>query len=354
MSERRGRLRLGIIGTGWIGANRARIAAANRAVAELHLVDVDAAAVEKTGAEVSAASTRQDYRSLLEGDLVDAVIVSTAPETTHHPIARDCLQAGKHVLLEKPMALTLDDADELIALSSDGARLTVGYTQRFVPKFAYVHEQVAARQLGRPVTVMISRHITRALGRKISSRGELGPAQMEATHDIDLALWWLAPARPVRVYAQSVAGIMKPEFGLPDCIWIMVTMDDGTAFTIGANWNLPLESPGFSSVSAEVVGTEGAAFVDESHRDLLMSRVDEGLRRPLATMPGERVGHVYQGPMQAETNHFIESIASGRAPLVTAVEARSAMEVALAAEMSAELGTPVRLPLRESDRARRA
>lgn len=354
MTDRLASLRLGIIGTGWIGANRARIAAANRAVAELHLVDADAGAVAKVGAEVAATSTRQDYRSLLEDDLVDAVIVSTAPETTHHPIARDCLRAGKHVLLEKPMALTLEDADELIALSSDDARLTIGYTQRFVAKFAYVHEQMADQRLGRPVTVMLSRHLTRALGRKISGRGELGPAQMEATHDIDLALWWLAPARPVRVYAQSVAGIMKPEFGLPDCIWIVVTMSDGTAFTIGANWNLPLESPGFSSVSAEIVGTDGAIFVDESHRDLLVSRVDEGLRRPLATMPGERVGHVYQGPMQAETIHFIECIAGGRPPLVTAEQARSAMEVALAAETSAELGTPVRLPLTESDRARRA
>ena len=293
-----------------------------------------------------ATSVVGDYRALLETGRVDAVIISTAPETTHHPIARDCLRAGKHVLLEKPMALTLEDADELIRLAQDASvHLAVGYTQRFVPKFAFVKEQLAGGGLGRAVTVMLSRHITRALGQKISSRGELGPAQMEGTHDIDLALWWLDPARPVRVYAQSVNGIMKPAFGLPDCIWIVVTMDDGTAFTIGANWNLPLESPGFSSVIAEVVGTEGAVFVDESHRDLLLSHVESGLTRPLSSMPGELVGHVYQGPMEAETNHFIECVRGGRPPLVTAEQARLAMEVALAAEMSAEQGGPIRLPL---------
>ncbi|MGH7902979.1 MAG: Gfo/Idh/MocA family protein [Candidatus Dormibacteraceae bacterium] len=348
-------LRLGVIGTGWIGATRAATAAANGSVAELHLAEVDPEARARVGKATGAGSARQDYRELLELDLVDAVIISTAPETTHHPIARDCLRAGKHVLLEKPMALTLPEADELLDLArAAGVRFTVGYTQRFVPKFAYVKERFTEGSLGRAVTIMISRHITRSLGAKISSRGELGPAQMEGTHDIDLALWWLEPARPVRVYAQSVAGIMKDAYGLPDCIWVVVTMEDGSVFTIGANWNLPLEAPGFSSVIAEVVGTNGALFVDESHRDLLLSTVEGGLTRPLSSMPGERVGHVYRGPMEAETNHFIDCASNDLAPVVTAGRARLAMEVALAAELSAEAAAPIELPLAgESPRSRR-
>lgn len=340
------RLRLGVIGTGWIGDIRARIAASNAAVGEIHLADIDRVAVTRTAGATGATSWTEDYRDLLEGDRVDAVIISAAPETTHHPIARACLAAGKHVLLEKPMALTLEESDELVGLArSRGVHFTIGYSQRFLPRFAFVKERLSAGTLGKPVTVMISRHITRALGQKISGRGELGPAQMEATHDIDLALWWLAAAHPVRVYAQSAFGIMKASSGLPDCVWIIVTMSDGSVFTIGANWNLPLESPGFSSVIAEVVGTEGALFVDNSHRDLLMTRVEGGLTRPLATMPGEEVGYVYQGPMEAETNHFLHSVRSQSVPLVTGEEARSAMEVALAAEASAQRGVPIDLPL---------
>lgn len=335
-------LRLGIVGTGWIGENRARTAAADARVAELHLADVDPEAGARAASRTGADSVVTDYHGLLGADAVDAVIVSTAPETTHYPIARDCLRAGKHVLLEKPMALNACEADELLALAhSANLIFTVGYTQRFHPKFAFVKQQVDCGALGAMTTVLISRHLSRDLGAKICGRGDLGPAQMEASHDIDLALWWLAPARPVRVYAQSVNGIMRSQFGLPDCTWIVVTMDDGRAFTIGADWSLPPDVPGFSSVIAEVVGSEGAIFVDESHRDLLVSTVGTGLVRPLSTMPGQRVGAVYQGPMEAETRHFIDCVATGSAPLVQAAQARLTMEVALAAEQSASYGEPV-------------
>ena len=120
---------------------------------------------------------------------------------------------------------------------------------------------------------------------------------------------------------------------------------EATAFTVGANWNLPPEGPGFSAATVEVVATGGAVFIDDSHRDLLLSTVDGGLVRPLSSMPGESVGHLFQGPMAAETDHFIECVARDLDPLVTPEQARRVMEVTLAADLSAELGAPVRLPL---------
>ncbi|HLH70091.1 MAG TPA: Gfo/Idh/MocA family oxidoreductase [Candidatus Dormibacteraeota bacterium] len=336
--------RMGVIGTGWIGRRRALTCASHPLVAELHLADARAEVVEEVAAATGATSVEVDYRRLL--GRVDAVIVSSAPETTHYPIARDCLAAGKHILLEKPMALRLSEADDLLAQAREsGAKLAVGYTQRFSPRFAYVKACVVEGRLGRPVTALVSRHLTRALGERIAGRGELGPAQMEATHDIDLALWWMEGARPVKVYAQSVDGVMRPRHGLPDCTWIVVTNHDGTAFTVGANWNLPPEAPGFSSAMVGFVGTEGAIFIDDSHRDLLLSTVKGGLTRPLSTMPGEQVGHVYRGPMEAETLHFIEAVARDQPVLVTGEQARVVMEVTLAADLSAQLGRPVELPL---------
>lgn len=333
-------VRLGIIGTGWVGTTRARTAAADGYVTQLHLADIVQDRAERAAAETGASSFTGDYRELL--DAVDAVIVSAAPETTHYPIARDCLLAGKHVLLEKPIALTLDEADDLLRLAErSGVTFTVGYSQRFQPKFAFIKEQFDSGALGRPTTIMISRHITRELGAKIASRGALGPAQMEATHDIDLALWWLHPRRPVRIYAQAANGIMLDPYAQPDCVWIVITMEDGIVVTIGADWSLPTESPGYSSVMAEVVGTGGAVFADGSHRDLLVTTAEKGIVRPLSTMPGEPVGKVYQGPMEAETKHFIQCAVTGVPPVVTPGQARLAMEVALAADMSAQQDLPV-------------
>ncbi|MDR0358280.1 MAG: Gfo/Idh/MocA family oxidoreductase [bacterium] len=337
-------VRLGIIGTGWVGLTRARTAASDGRVTELHLADLKSETVRLAAGETNATSFTCDYKELIDADAVDALIVSTAPEDTHYPIARDCLAAGKHVLLEKPMALALDEADDLIEVAeATGATFTVGYSQRFQPKFAFVKEQFDSGALGKLTTILISRHITRELGAKIASRGPLGPVQMEATHDIDLALWWLYPRRPARIYAQSATGIMLDRYGLPDCAWIMITMEDGTVVTIGADWSLPTESPGYSSVMAEVVGTRGGVFVDESHRDLLLTTAQGGIVRPLSTMPGEQVGSVYRGPMEAETKHFIECIAVGRAPVVTARQARLVMEATLAADLSAARNEPISL-----------
>ncbi len=79
----------------------------------------------------------------MKNDAVKVVYISTTPENTHYPIARDCLKAGKHVLLEKPIALELYQADELIAIAKrNGVKFTIGYSQRFNTKFAYAKKKL--------------------------------------------------------------------------------------------------------------------------------------------------------------------------------------------------------------------
>src|SRR6202030_1302870 len=258
------------------------------------------------------------------------------------------LLAGKHVLLEKPIALELAEADKLITLAhSKNLLFTIGYSQRFNPKFAYVKRSIDDGTIGQPVSALVSRHITRNLGNKIGGRIKLSPAAMEATHDIDFLLWCFAPRKPVRVYAQEVRKIMQPAHGVPDCVWIIVTLDDGGAFTIGAGWVLPPAYPNFSSTWMQMVGTEGAIMVDHPHRDVSLNNMKRGIEFPISTMPGEKVAHVYAGPMEAETIHFLECVAWGRQPLVTAEQARMVMQVYQAADQSAEEGRPVDIVSRE-------
>jgi scyllo-inositol 2-dehydrogenase (NAD+) len=240
----------------------------------------------------------------------------------------------------------LKEADEMTALANQaGLKFTIGYTQRFNPKYAYVKQSLANGTLGRPVTALVSRNVSRSIGNKIGGRIRLSPAVMEATHDIDFILWCLEGVKPVRVYSQVVYRIMEQAHGVPDCQWIMVTMEDGTVFTIGAGWALPPGYPHFSTTTIEFVGTEGALLIDDSHRDVVLNTMKGGMVLPLSTMPGEQVGHVYQGPMEAETIHFIEAVALNRPVLVTPEQARQVMEVTLAADLSAERHQPVTLPL---------
>ena len=333
---------VGIIGTGWCGGIRAEVCAASPYVAALHLAEIREPRLKEVADKTKPATATRDYRTLLENQSIDAIIISATPETTHYPMAKESLLAGKHVFLEKPIALELSEADELIDLAHSKKLLfTIGYSQRFNPKFAYVKRSIDDGTIGQPVSALVSRHITRNLGNKIGGRIKLSPAAMEATHDIDFVLWCFAPRRPVRVYAQEVRKIMQPAHGVPDCVWIIVTLDDGCAFAIGAGWVLPPAYPNFSSTWIEMVGTEGAIMVDDTHRDVSLNTMKRGIEFPISTMPGERVAHVYAGPMEAETIHFLECVALNRQPLVTPEHARMVMQVYQAADKSAEEGRPI-------------
>jgi len=341
---------VGIIGTGWCGGIRAETCAAHPLVKSLHIAEIRPERLAEMAAKTAPRTATANYRELLALDEIDAVYISVTPETTHYPIARDCLAAGKHVFLEKPIALELSEADELIALARQrGLKFTIGYSQRFNPKFAYVRKTLREGTIGRPVSALVSRHLSRSLGKKISGRVKLSPAAMEATHDLDFVLWCLEPARPVRVYSQQNFGAFQEASGehIADTQWITVTMDSGLSFVIGAGWSLPPGYPNFSTTWIEFVGTDGVVMVDDSHRDVVLNTVNKGMMLPLSTMPGEAVDHAYAGPMAPETVHFLESVAFDRPVLVTPEHARLVMEVYMAADVSAEKNEPVALPMSE-------
>jgi len=296
--------------------------------------------------QVNPRSATTDYQDLLKIEAISAFMISATPEHTHYPMARDCLLAGKHVLLEKPIALELAEADELIALAKErNLKFTIGYSQRFNHKFAFVKKNLNDGTVGKPVSAVVSRHITRSLGNKISGRVKLSPAAMEATHDIDFVFWCLEPAKPIRVYSQCAWGAMKATRDAPDTQWIMITMDNGVVVTVGAGWTMPPGYPNYSGTWIEFVGTDGMLIVDDTHRDVIVNTMDKGIQLPMSSMPGEQVNHVFAGPMTNETLHFLEAVAYDRPVMVKPEQARQVMEVYIAADISAERNEPVNLPL---------
>src|SRR5258708_19769255 len=118
---------------------------------------------------------------------------------------------------------------------------------------------------------------------------------MESTHDLDFVLWCLAPAKPVRVYSQVNYGAMREASGndIPDLQWVTVTMDSGLSFVVGGGWSLPPGYPNFSSTWIEMIGTEGALVVDDTHRDVMLNTVTNAAAFPLSTYPLETFPHDY-------------------------------------------------------------
>jgi myo-inositol 2-dehydrogenase/D-chiro-inositol 1-dehydrogenase len=339
-------LEVAVIGTGWCGGIRAETLSRTALIKKLHICEIRPERLAEVKALTKPATATLDYQDIVRNDDIKVVYICTTPEGTHFPITRDCLKAGKHVLLEKPIAMELWEADELIALAKRGnLKFTIGYSQRFNTKIAYAKKAVTDGTLGKPVSVMVSRHISRNLGSKIAKRVKLSPAAMESTHDLDFVFWLLEPAKPVRVYSQGAYGYMQPLNGSYDIMWSTVTMDNGVLVAIGGGWNLPPSYPNYCATWIEITGTEGSLFLDDTQRDNWLNTVADGTQFPMSTMPGEQVDHVFAGQMGPETIHFLESVMLDRAPMVSPESARRVMETYIAADLSAQRGEPVDLPL---------
>jgi len=339
-------LECAVIGTGWCGGIRAETLARSALCAKLHICEIRPERLAEIKALTNPATATLDYQDIVKNPDIKVVYICTTPENTHFPIARDCLRAGKHVLLEKPIAMELFEADELIQTAKrSGVKFTIGYSQRFNTKVAYAKKKITDGTLGKPVSVMVSRHLSRSLGKKIAGRTRLSPAAMESTHDLDFVFWLLEPAKPVRVYSQGAYGFMKPVNGSYDIMWSTVTMDNGVLVAVGGGWNLPPSYPNYCATWIEITGTEGSLFLDDTQRDNWLNTVSEGTRFPMSTMPGEQVDHVFAGQMGPETLHFLECVIMDRAPMVSPAGARAVMECYLAADLSAETGEPIDLPM---------
>lgn len=338
------KINVAVIGAGWVGGIRANACASSPLVNELHIAEINLDRGQKIADYSKATSLTTNWKNLINNKSVDAIIIASTPESERFPIVRAALEAKKHVMIEKPIAPTLREADEAIKLIEvNNLKFTIGYTRRFDPKYAFINKSLKSGRLGQPVTCLISRNITREIGNKIKGRSKMSPAAMGGTHSIDFLLWCLQPRLPVKVYSQQAGKLLNKTSETPDHQWIIVTMDDGTTITAGSGWVLPLGQPQYSQSWIEVIGTEGSLTVDDTHREVSVNTTKYGIRYPLSSMPGEQVDHVFAGAMVDETLHFLDAVANDKSVLATAQEARIVMEVTIAADLSAESGEAIYL-----------
>jgi myo-inositol 2-dehydrogenase/D-chiro-inositol 1-dehydrogenase len=335
-----------VIGVGWVGGTRAETLSRTALVDKLHICDIKPDRLAEMKALCKPATATLDYNDIIKNEKISVVYISTTPETNHYPIAKDCLKNGKNVMLEKPIALELWEADELIHIAKqNGLKFTIGYSQRFNTKIAYAKKKINDGTLGDVVSVLVSRNLSRSLGKKIAGRVRLSPVVMESTHDLDFVFWLLEPAKPVRVYSQGAFGYMKPVNGSHDVMFTTVTMDNGVVVMIGGGWNFPVSYPNYCSTWIEITGTEGALVLDDTQRDNWLNTMTGGQVFPMSTMPGEQVGEVFAGGMGPETIHFLEACIRDTPVMVTPESARRVMETYSAADLSADRNEPVDLPL---------
>ena len=306
---------------------RAETLARTALVDKLHLCDIRPDRLAEVKALYKPATTTLDYNDIINNPNISVVFVSTTPEANHYPIARDCLKGGKNVMLEKPIALELWEADELIMLAKrNNLKFTIGYSQRFNTKIAYAKKKITDGTLGKVVSVLVSRHLSRALGKKIAKRVRLSPVVMEVHARSRLRV---LAARAGQAGARLLPGRLRLHAAGERLARRHVHhRHDGQRRRGDDRRRLefPESYPNYCSTWIEITGTDGALTLDDTQRDNWLNTEKTGQVFPMSTMPGEMVDHVFAGGIGPETIHFVEACIRDTPVMVTPESARRVME----------------------------
>jgi myo-inositol 2-dehydrogenase/D-chiro-inositol 1-dehydrogenase len=314
-------LRFGLVGTGWIGRFHAETLA--RRLPNATLVAVADPNLE-AAQSINAPKTYADPLALIADPDVQAVAISS-PATTHADLVVAAAGAGKHVFCEKPMALTLEDADRAIHAAEDaGVALQVGFNRRFDPDFIAAHDAVVAGSIGTP---QMLRSLTRDPGISEDVAARVKPWTIfneTLIHDFDTLCWLNPGARVTEVYAQADA-LVHPRYaasGYLDTSVVQLRFDNGAFATAEASFQAVY---GYD-VRGEVFGSEGV---------VLAGRAPENA--------GSLNTELFATAYTDQFAHFATSVLAGETPSVTGHDARVALEIALAAAESVRTGSAVTL-----------
>ena len=325
---------VGLIGAGGIGTfhghSLARRVPTTRLVA---IADPAPGAAEGLAAAVGCDVTYDDATDLIADDRVEAVLIAT-PARVHADLVVAAADAGKAVFCEKPMAVTLDEADRAMRDAADIV-LQVGFQRRFDRSIRAAHDMVVAGRIGRP---QLLRSLTRDPG--IPDPGSVRPSTIfleTLIHDFDVLRYLNPGSRAVDVHA--VAGALAyPEYadrGLQDTAVVTVRFDNGAIATAEASFNAVY---GYD-VRSEAFGSQGMVTAGNLRSSTATYVGADGV----VAQTWQHHTDLFHDAYVAELEAFATCVRSGSAPEVTGDDAAAALAIALAAIRSADDGRPVRI-----------
>ncbi len=320
---------IGVIGIGRMGrVYAAHVARRIEDAALVAIADVNAAALNAYAAS-SGAKAYLDYHDLLADPTVEGVIIVT-PTSTHREVVIAAAEAGKAVFVEKPTALTMAATDDMLAaVHRAGVIFQVGFMRRFDRAYAAARQKIDAGLIGDPIVVRsIGRDPFRTSLEYANPAVSGGLIVDMGIHDFDVIRWMMGD-EVERVYTES-SSLVYPE---------LLTVDDvdnamiAVRFARGGLGNVEVSrTAGYGyDIRATVVGSKATleiGYLQETPVVLLSK--DTGVSHDVVPHFPERFGPAYT----AQIESFVECLRSGQPPLVTAADARAALQAALAATVS--------------------
>ncbi len=329
-------LNCGVIGLGWFGEKHCEVLH-SLPQAELYAVCTRRAdRLAEVAARFDVAATYADYHEMLADPEIDVVSIVTMWDQHTEP-AIAALEAGKHVLLEKPMAANLTDCDQILAAAARASgKFMVGHICRFNPRYAAAKAEIAAGNIGEIVSLYARRNLPGWVTQGVLDK--IGPIIGDAVHDTDLMLWYTG-SKIKTAYAQTHR---VRDFKHPDIGWTMYRFDTGAIGVCETVWCLPDKSPFQIDERMEIVGTAGSIQIHDTAPNFQLV-VDGETRYPDTTYWPEIHGQ-RSGALRDEWAYFLHCVAEDLEPeVVPATDSRAAVAACLAAEQSAQSGAVVEL-----------
>ena len=338
-------VRVGVIGAGAVADITHLPAYYEMPEAKLIAVcDVNEERAKLMAKKYDAEAWYTDYIKLLEREDIDAVSICT-PNYLHCDQTVAAAKHGKHVLVEKPMATTLEECDKMIkACEKANVKLMIGANPRFEPQNQKIKEILDRGFIGR--ILQIKYHAAYggplvfwpAVSDWFFNKSKVGGGCLQdfGTHIIDLFRWFAGDVSSVF----AIGGTLQKNIEAEDNAILLLTFKRGGIGEIDISWT----HKGWE-MSAEIIGSEGAIFVREPHSPISICTDKVGLNMPKAMIQPQFPLDVAQMMVsqQSKIKHFVMSIIENRKPLVEGRDGRAALEVVLAAYESMKSGKKVLL-----------
>jgi len=312
------KLGVAVIGTGFWGKNHARV---YKELASTNLVAICDVNVERAKAIADQFGVKAYSSSayMLKNEEIEAVSVCTWSTMLAKEALR-ALHAGRHVLVEKPMATNTKQAQKLLQTAQEnGLHLTVGFLMRFIPGVQNIRAAVETKKIGDLVSATAKR-----VSQWPERIGDVGVVKDTAIHDIDI-MRYISCQDPISVYAK-MGNMRHRQF--EDYAQIMLTFEGGQSAFIESNWLTP-----YKIRTLNVTGSEAIMRLDYITQELWVENAKETLQPRIA----------FQEPLKMELQHFSDCILEKKKPLVTGTDGLKALEIAIAALQSSAKNAAVKL-----------
>ena len=337
------KVRIGVVGLGIMGEQYARIYQAHPLATVTAICSRRRERLDEIGEKYGIGGRYASYDELLAAAPVDAVCVAT-PDYAHYGPVRAALQAGKHVLCEKPFTTDLAEADSLLELGArdPGLKLQVAFNHRWLASYYHGFAAIRSGAIGRPLAGYARKNDTIYVSTEmITWAAQSTPIHFLGAHDIDLMRWFFA-SEPVEVHVYGAKGVLAGRgIDTYDLIQAQVKFASGAFTTIESAWVYPNTFPTIVDSFVEVVGSAGHLHFDRKRESIEVSTAEK-FSYPKTFLTAEIFGKL-RGAFVECLSDFLDAIVTDTAPKVTAFDGRQVTAVLDAVTRSLESGQKVRL-----------